>query len=97
MKAQISKKLVIKNPQQFYKFLKDKSHIVQTNKQLVKFRDSMYIHITGCNCGDARYLKQATDIYRSLKIDSETIILLKESAGCTNIIFQIVGVKIYEV
>jgi hypothetical protein len=97
MPAIISRKLVIKKPQQFYKLLKDKSHIVQTNKQLTKFRDTMYIHITGCNCNDARYLKQATKVYRNFNFDDETIKSLKESVGCDNIIFQIAGVKIYQI
>jgi len=97
MSATISRKLVIKNPQQFYKFLKDKSHIIQNNKQLIKFRDLMYIHITGCNCNDARYLKQATTVYRNFNFDEETTKALKESVGCDNIIFQIAGVKIYQI
>lgn len=97
MRASIQKKLVIKGPRQFYKFLKDKQNIVNENKQLVKFRDAMFIHITGCNCSDNRYYKQAEKIYRDLNLDDQTSESLKNSADCSKIELQIAGVKIYQI
>lgn len=93
----VSKILLINSPIDFYNFIRDKNHINDLSKDLIKFRDTMNIYINGCNCDKEDYLKKVYKIYQNLySLDTHVISELKKYGDCQKIIFNSDGVFLFE-
>jgi hypothetical protein len=89
--AQISRTLIVKSPQQFYKIIKD-NNLVKNN--LIPFLDRMELFLFGCPCESELNWDQSVNEYK--KISNIDIDHIKEFIGCSLIEFHLDDVKLYE-
>jgi hypothetical protein len=89
--AQVSRTLVVKSPQQFYKIIKDNNLI--TNN-LIPFLDRMELFLFGCPCESELNWEQSVNEYKKIsKIDLGHV---KSHIGCSSIEFYLDGTKLFD-
>lgn len=86
--------IIINSPLDFYNLIKNRESIIQTSPDLVKFRDYMYLYITGCQCDSDLNFKKATHLYKSL--NKTNLSRLKSILQC-KMIFNLSGIYLFEV
>jgi hypothetical protein len=90
-KAEVSKILIIKSPQHFFKVIKDFN--IDYIK-LVPFMDRVDLFLNGCPCDAETHWEQSLIEYKNIsKIDLTEV---KSVIGCTSIHFFIEEDKIFE-
>ena len=96
--ATVIKSLLINTPLEFYNVIKDKPHIINSDKTLSQFRDYMSLYINGCNCSKEETYRIVLNLYKTFgSLDPMISTQLKESIDCGRIIFNLSGVYIFEI
>ena len=89
--AQVSRKLLINSPQEFYRIVKENN---LTKQNLIPFLDRIELFLNGCPCESDVHWEQTTLEYRKLsQIDMTHI---KESLGCTSLEFFLDDNKLFD-
>jgi hypothetical protein len=89
--AQISRKLIINSPQEFYKIIKENN---LTKQNIIPFLDRVDLFLNGCPCEAELHWEQTLQEYRKLsQIDLSHV---KESIGCTSLEFYLEGNKLFD-
>jgi hypothetical protein len=88
--AEISKKLIISSPDEFYNYISKKENLLQKYIEFRIFRDHMFLSKNGCPCNFEENEKDSINIYSKFnEMNSEAFTEVKEDIGCTNIIFKL--------
>ncbi len=88
--AEVSKKLVISSPDEFFQYITNKSELLQKYTEFKVFRDLYFLAKNGCPCNAEENEEEAIDIYKRFdELNQEAFIEIKKDIGCTNIIFKL--------
>ena len=95
--AEVSKKLVIESPDEFYNYISKKEHFLQKYTEFKVFRDLFFLYKNGCPCNAEENEKEAIDVYKMFnQMNQESFIDVKTDIGCTNIIFKLNDEVLFE-
>ena len=84
--AEVSKKLVISSPDEFYNYISKKEDFLQKYIEFRIFRDLFFLYKNGCPCNE----KESTETYKKFnQMNQESFVEVKNDIGCTNIIFKL--------
>ncbi len=88
--AEISRKLVMESPDEFYNYISKKEDFLQKYTEFKVFRDLSFLSKNGCPCNYEENEIEATETYKKFNLmNQEAFIEVKNDIGCTNIIFKL--------
>ena len=88
--AEVSRKLVMESPNEFYNYISKKEDFLQKYTEFKVFRDLFFLSKNGCPCNAEENEKEATETYKKFnQMNQEAFIEVKNDIGCTNIIFKL--------
>jgi hypothetical protein len=86
--AEVSKKLIISSPDEFYNYISKKASILEKYTEFGIFKDYLFLAKYGCPCNSEENEDEATHIYKRFnEMNQQAFIDVKIDIGCTNIIF----------
>lgn len=85
---EISKTLRISTLDDLYNLIQNESNLLDSSKKLSDFYTNMFEYYHGCPCFEEDYLDRSTSIFDDIKIDPDTIDLLKKYYRCNFIAFS---------
>jgi hypothetical protein len=88
--AEVSKKLTISSPDEFYNYISKKATLLEKYTEFRIFKDHLFLAKHGCPCNSEENESESTNIYKRFnEINQQAFIDVKSDIGCTNIIFKL--------
>lgn len=96
--ANIQKKWLVKSPNVFLNFIKDRDELLNSQIEFRVFRDHLFLSKYGCECTSKENEEVSVSLYKQFdKIKPDVWIKVKEIIGCNAIIFQYENENLFEV